>query len=85
MPRIEYLCTKCNSYSKKFFSKSKDITEEITCKVCKKYQASRQLSAPSSKSTMTIDNGFQARSTEIIHDIVEMNRDKSIKGGDRGD
>lgn len=84
MPRIVYTCKKCKETTKKFFSKVSSVKESIECKHCKG-EAERSLSAPSSKSTMTVDNGFQARETEIIHDIVEMNKERSDKGYNRGD
>ena len=85
MPRIKYSCSSCGKSFKRFFTSAKKITDIVDCKLCQAKGAIRQLSAPSSKSTMTIDNGAQARATEIIHDIVELNRDKSVKGGNRGD
>jgi len=84
MPRIEYLCSSCKKVFKKYYSKAGAIQDKIECKFCDK-KAERQLSAPSSKSTMTIDNGVQGRSTEIIHDIIEMNKERDEKGYNRGD
>lgn len=37
------------------------------------------LSAPSSSSKITVDNGFQARAVEIRPDIVEINEERSNK------
>jgi len=86
MPRIEYSCTnkKCKKSFKKFFSKASSIVEKTECKFCKE-EAKRILSAPSTKSTMIVDNGVQGRQTEIMHDIVEMNQDRDKKGYNRGD
>jgi putative FmdB family regulatory protein len=84
MPRIEYACTKCKRIFKRFFSKASSIVDTTECKFCKE-EAERILSAPTTKSTMVIDNGLQGRKTEIIHDIVEMNKERDKKGYNRGD
>ena len=85
MPRIEYSCKseKCKRVFKKFFSKASSIAETIECKFCKE-EAERILSAPTTKSVMVIDNGVQGRQTEIIHDIVDMNKERDEKGYNRG-
>jgi len=84
MPRIDYLCSGCKKAFKKYFSKSGAITDKIKCKFCTE-EADRQLSAPSSKSTMTLDNGVQGRATEIMHDIIDLNKERDKKGYNRGD
>ena len=84
MPRISYYCSKCDKYTKKFYKSSKNITKNIECE-CGGEMA-RKLSAPSSKSTMVVDNGVQAKATELdrnIVDIIEDREEASLK--QRGD
>jgi putative FmdB family regulatory protein len=79
-----YRCPSCGHDTKKFFNNVDSVTESTTCKNCGE-KAERQLSSPSSKSTMIVDNGLQARETEIIHDIVNLNKERDEKGYNRGD
>lgn len=39
----------------------------------------KQLSAPSSSSKVTVDNGVQARAVEVNPDIVEINEQRANK------
>jgi len=39
----------------------------------------KMLSAPTSLSKVTVDNGFQAKAVEIIPNIIELNEERSSK------
>jgi DNA-directed RNA polymerase subunit RPC12/RpoP len=74
MPRILYLCSKCSSESKKFYRSSIDILNKIDCKCGG--ELLRQLSSPNQRSKIVIDNGVQAKATEIDREIVEIIEDR---------
>lgn len=77
MPLIHYLC-ECKYSQTKFYRQAKDAPATLPCVKCGK-EFKKQLSAPSSTSKITVDNGFQARAVEINPDIVEINRERSEK------
>lgn len=77
MPLIAYKC-ECGSVSKKFMRMAKDAPSSLICAQCGK-EAKKTLSAPSSASKITVDNGFQARAVEITPNIVEINEERSNK------
>lgn len=77
MPLIAYSC-ECGHSEKKLFRQIKDISTNIPCTKCKG-QMKKMLSAPSSSSKIVIDNGFQAKSVEILPNIVEINEERSRK------
>jgi len=74
MPRISYYCDTCSVYKKKFYKNSKEIVNKMKCE-CGGEQK-RQLSAPSSKSTMVVDNGVQAKAVELDREIVDIIEDR---------
>ena len=74
MPRINYKC-ECGNEKKKFFSSSSKIKKTIECEKCGK-EMTRLLSSPSNKSTMVVDNGVQAKATELDRNIVEIIEDR---------
>lgn len=74
MPRVSYLCPDCSSTKKKFYKSSKDIENKIECECGK--ELVRQLSSPTQKSTMVVDNGVQAKATELNREIVEIIEDR---------
>lgn len=74
MPRIVYSCEKCSSVKKKFYTAGKEIKKKIECECGG--ELVRQLSSPSQKSTMVVDNGVQARAVELDRDIVEIIEDR---------
>jgi hypothetical protein len=77
MPLIAYGCE--NSHvSKKFVRQAKDAPAFLICATCKS-NMKKLLSSPSSISKITIDNGVQARSVEIIPNIVELNEERSSR------
>lgn len=84
MPLVKYNCTniECNLSFPIFYRSGKDIKDLAPCKKCGK-EAKRILSAPTSSSKITIDNG-QARAVEVNSNIVELQEDR-IKPPNRGD
>ena len=74
MPRISYFCKTCSNTKTKFFSKKKDIIDVIECKCGE--QMKRQLSSPSQRSKIIVDNGVQARETVLDRDVVEIIEDR---------
>lgn len=50
----------------------------VLCKKCGKEQK-KQLSAPNSKSVVVVDNGLQARATEVNLELVKDIEDRSTK------
>lgn len=78
MPLIAYSCEPCNSVIKKFVRAAKDAPSFLICANCSK-NMKKLLSAPSSTSKITVDNGIQARAVEIHPDIVEINEERSNK------
>jgi len=74
MPRISYKCEACGETKKKYYSKAKSIKNTIECE-CGEEMA-RKLSSPSNKSKMIVDNGVQAKATELDRDIVDIIEDR---------
>lgn len=50
----------------------------MVCKKCGK-RSKKQLTGPASRSIVTVDNGFQARSTEVNLELVEDIEARSTK------
>jgi hypothetical protein len=75
MPRIPYACGLCGKITKKFYKNSKDIKDKIDCD-CEGGEMFRKLSSPSQRSKMVVDNGVQAKATEIDTNIVEIIEDR---------
>lgn len=78
MPMILYVCGSCGNKKSKFFSRpSKDVPRSLDCDKCGKELAlERKLSAPTQKSTIVVDNGVQAKATELDRSIVEIIEDR---------
>jgi putative FmdB family regulatory protein len=74
MPIILYKCPSCNNEFKKFHRTSKEILNKIECDCGGQFL--RQLSSPSQRSKMVIDNGVQAKAVEIDREIVEIIEDR---------
>lgn len=74
MPRISYSCPDCKLVKKKFYKTSKDLVNKIQCECGG--ELVRQLSSPSQKSTIVVDNGVQAKATELNREIVEIIEDR---------
>jgi len=55
----------------------KDIVPFFDCGSCGIGKLERQLSAPSSKTTQTVDNGGLTRDIELIDAVVEKEREKN--------
>lgn len=77
MPLIHYLC-ECSYSATKFFRQPKEAPATIPCQKCGKEQK-KQLSAPNSKSVVVVDNGLQARSTEVNLELVKDIEERSTK------
>lgn len=78
MPIFAYECADCNLIYKIYHRSVQSALLSIECEKCKK-QIKKLLSAPSNSSKITIDNGVQARSVEIIPNIIELNKERSEK------
>jgi DNA-directed RNA polymerase subunit RPC12/RpoP len=74
MPRIVYACGHCAAITKKFYKSSSNIKDNIEC-VCGERMV-RHLSSPSQKSKIVVDNGVQAKATELDRNIVEIIEDR---------
>ena len=79
MPRILYTCVdkKCNKVDA-YLLKVNEISSEKRCRACKGV-AKRTLAAPASTSKISIDNGFQSKSVEIVPNIIELNEERRNK------
>lgn len=77
MPLIHYLC-KCGNSLSKFFRKTKEANFELTCDKCGE-QLKKQLSPPNSSSVVIVDNGLQARATEVNLEIVKDIENRNTK------
>lgn len=75
---IKFVCnnTDCNNEISKFFKTHKDISPFLDCGACGTGKMEREYSAPSSKSTIVVDNGFQAKSVEVLTEVVERENQK---------
>lgn len=75
---INFKCNNpdCDNSINKHFKSFKDISPFLDCGACGTGKLERQLSAPTSKSTQIIDNGAQARQTEVMSEVVEKERQK---------
>lgn len=76
MPILVFTCG--DHQTKKFYRSAKDAPSSLTCDHCGK-TSKKTLSAPSSGSKITVDNGVQARAVEIVPNIVELNEERSQK------
>lgn len=77
MPLIAYACN-CGNSEKKFMRQAKNVPALFICPKCGG-DMKKLLSSPSSGSKISIDNGVQARATEIVPDIIEINKARSEK------
>jgi hypothetical protein len=75
MPIIVYSC-ECKNTVKKFVRSVRNLPASLPCHKCGK-ELTRTLSAPSNLSKVTVDNGFQARSVEIVPNIIEIMEERS--------
>lgn len=78
MPLIAYVCS-CGNTAKKLIRQVKDAPASMLCEKCNTQNMKRALSAPSSTSKITVDNGVQARAIEVNPDIIAINRERSEK------
>ena len=77
MPLIAYSCS-CNHTVKKFVRDARKAHPFLVCDKCG-LEMKKMLSAPTSLSKVTVDNGFQAKAVEIIPNIIELNEERSSK------
>ena len=68
----------CGQGDSKFYRKPKDAPPTVPCKFCGQ-ESKKQLKAPSSASKLMIDNGVQARATEVNLEVIEDIKDRSTK------
>ena len=68
----------CGQGDSKFYRSPKDAPPTFPCKICGQ-ESKKQLKAPASTSTLVVDNGFQARATEVNLEIIEDIKDRSTK------
>jgi hypothetical protein len=85
MPLIKYLCSnkECNKAFSVYVKKAEEALPIHKCKFCSA-EAKRTLSAPTSSSKITVDNGLQPRAIEIDPNIRELREDWT-KPPNRGD
>jgi len=78
MPMIDYSCNNpdCDNHITKFYTNASKAAQSMDCGACSNGKLERQLGAPTSKSTQVVDNGIQARKTEIMNDVVERERQR---------
>lgn len=71
----------CDNSIKKFYNSPKDVIGYLSCECGGVME--RQLSAPSSNSKQYVDNGVQARRTEVTsvngRNVAEINKEQSTK------
>ena len=75
MPRIAYKCKACLKELKKFYNSHSQVLKSLSCE-CGNGELVRQLSSPTQNSTMVIDNGVQAKQTELNRNIVDIVEDR---------
>jgi hypothetical protein len=75
---IKFSCNNpdCKNEISKFFKSHKDIPPFLDCGSCGTGKLEREYESPSSKSTFVIDNGFQAKSVEVLSEIIEIEEKK---------
>ena len=74
---IRFTCcnSKCGNSIDKLYTKMKEVPSWLDCGQCGS-KLERKLGAPSTKSTQIVDNGLQARQTEVMNEVVEKERDR---------
>lgn len=87
MPMITYECNLCPNTIKKFFQKASEAKGYLRCECGGNMM--RKLSPPSSNSKQFVDNGVQARKTEVLsvkgRNIAEINEEQSTKNPYEGE
>lgn len=76
MPMINYVCS-CGHVEKKIMRKP-PYPSTLICEKCNG-SMTKQLSASSQSSKISIDNGVQARRVEVSPDIIEVMEERSRK------
>ena len=78
MPMIAYVCT-CGHTAKKLVRQVAQAPAFLLCEQCNKENMKKSLSAPTSTSKITVDNGSQARAVEVNPDIIRINQERANK------
>lgn len=78
MPFIAYRCD-CGNETKKLVRQVAQAPAFLLCGKCNKENMKKALSAPSSTSKISMDNGVQARAVEINPEIVRINQERANK------
>ena len=78
MPMIKFVCNNpfCDNNITKVFQGKAKIPPFLDCGACGTGKLERTLGSPSSQSTQILDNGVQARQTEVNSVIIEQELDK---------
>lgn len=78
---IAFSCnnSKCHNSITKFFKTFKDVPSFLDCGACGVGKLERQLSAPTTKSTVIIDNGNQDRAVEVNSEIIQQEEQRALK------
>jgi hypothetical protein len=77
MPMIHYICNACGFHLKQILRRP-PYPSTLICEKCNG-SMTKELSAPSQSSKISVDNGVQARRVEISPDIIETNKARSEK------
>jgi len=77
---VRYFCEKCGKSKTKYHSKSKDVPDELPC--CDGGVLERQLSSPTTKTTIIVDNGIMQKKVEVSNDILQKERNILKKRGE---
>jgi hypothetical protein len=78
---IRFVCNNpdCDNEISKFFHKHTDVPPFLECGACGTGKMERELSAPSTKSTIVVDNGYQSKSVELLTETVQNEFDRLEK------
>lgn len=68
----------CGKNISKFYRQAKNAPATIECEVCKE-PAKKSLKGPSSASILSVDNGVQARATQVNLEVIEDIKNRSTK------
>lgn len=81
---INFKCNNpdCENEIRKFFKKFKDVPSFLDCGACGSGKLERLLSAPTNRTKQYIDNGTQARRTEVMNEVIEQEQEKRNNRGD---
>lgn len=80
---IKFVCNniECDNAITKLFKNFKDVPPFLDC-ACSVGKLERQLSAPSTKSTQIIDNGYQSKQVEVMNEVVLKEQERMYREDD---